>query len=127
MPAPRNPSRQEERDESAVARLARLAEWLDTRFRIPGTDWRVGVDGLVGLIPGIGDTLTAMLALYIVAQARSLGARKATLLTMLGNVALDYLIGAIPLVGDAFDIAWQANAKNLALLLKDLEGRRGTD
>lgn len=107
-------------DDKAVARLSRLARWLDTRYRIPGTDFRVGMDGLIGLIPGIGDTLTALLSLYLLAEGRRLGLRTPVLLKMLANVAVDYLLGAIPLFGDVFDIAWKANLKNVELILDNL-------
>jgi hypothetical protein len=104
-----------------VARLRRLGEWLDNAVRIPGTRFGIGLDGLIGLIPGIGDAVGAALAGYIVIQAARLGASRATLVRMLLNVGVDTVIGAIPAVGDLFDFGWKANARNLALLHAHLE------
>jgi hypothetical protein len=102
-------------------RLKRLSNLLDSRYRVPGTTWRFGLDGIVGLIPGIGDTASALVSLYIVAEAWRLGVRKRTIARMLGNVALDSLIGAVPVAGDLFDFIWKSNAKNLRLAERDLE------
>lgn len=102
-------------------RLAKLAYWLDERFRIPGTHWRIGVDGLVGLIPGVGDGITTALAGYIVLEANRLGVSKMILMRMIYNVIIDGLVGTIPLAGDLFDIRWKANRKNIHLLTEHLE------
>jgi hypothetical protein len=102
-------------------RLKRLSNLLDSRYRVPGTTWRFGLDGIVGLIPGIGDTASALVSLYIVAEAWRLGVRKRTIARMLGNVALDSLIGAVPVAGDLFDFIWKSNAKNLRLAERDLQ------
>ena len=87
---------------------------------MPGTTWRFGLDGIVGLIPGIGDTASALVSLYIVAEAWRLGVRKRTIARMLGNIALDSIIGAVPVAGDLFDFIWKSNAKNLRLAERDL-------
>lgn len=97
-------------------RLSKLAYWMDDRFRIPGTHWRIGLDGLIGLIPGVGDGVTATLSAYIVLEAQRLGVPKAILSRMLWNIAVDGLVGTIPVVGDLFDIRWKANRKNICLL-----------
>jgi hypothetical protein len=97
-------------------RLAKLAYWLDGWFRIPGTNWRMGLDGLVGLIPGVGDGITTALAAYIVLEAHRLGVPKTMLIRMIRNVAIDGLVGTIPLIGDLFDFRWKANRKNILLL-----------
>lgn len=107
-----------------VSDLERLADWLDTRFRIPGVGWRFGLDSIIGLVPGVGDGVTALLSLYIIGRAHQLGGSPWLLARMGWNVAVDTLLGAIPIVGDLFDLAHKANAKNLRLLLRDLE-RRG--
>jgi hypothetical protein len=110
-----------------IARLDALATLMDTAFVVPGTNIRFGVDALIGLIPGIGDAITTLIALYIVREARELGAPRLLVWRMLGNVALDGLFGAVPLVGDAFDVAWRANRRNLKLLrdhLDSVERRR---
>ena len=105
------------------SRAARIAWLLDNQFQIPGTSVRVGIDGLVGLIPGIGDTITTCLSLLILAEAIQLRVRKRTLAIMLGNIALDWLVGLVPLLGDAFDILYKANMRNLALLEADLAAK----
>jgi len=103
-----------------IARLDALATLLDTAFVVPGTQIRFGVDALIGLIPGIGDVITTLLALYIVFEARELGAPPLLIARMLGNVAIDGIFGAVPLVGDAFDAAWRANRRNIKLLREHL-------
>lgn len=105
----------------AMARVERLAYWLDERFRIPGTNWRVGLDGLVGLVPGIGDTATTLAALYVVYEAHRLGAPASLIGRMLVNVGLDSLVGTVPLIGDLFDMGFKANRRNLRLLRRHLE------
>ena len=120
-------------DPRRVERLRRLAYLLDDRFAIPGTPYRIGLDGLVGLVPGIGDAVTTVLAVYIVLEARRLGIPVTKLGRMGLNVGIDAVLGAVPLVGDLFDVAWKANRRNLRLLLEHLDaadpkahrGRRG--
>lgn len=94
----------------------RLAKLLDTAVGVPGTKLRLGLDALLGLIPGAGDAIGAALSGYIILAAARAGATRATLMRMVGNVAVDTLIGAIPLLGDLFDVAFKANVRNLALL-----------
>jgi hypothetical protein len=103
-----------------VARIDGLATLMDTAFLVPGTNIRFGMDALLGLIPGFGDLLGSAISLYIVKEARALGAPPWLVARMLGNVALDGVIGAVPLVGDLFDVAWRANRRNLALLQNHL-------
>ena len=110
----------------SIERLRQLAYLLDDRFRIPGTKYRIGLDGLVGLVPGIGDAVTTLLSLYIVLEARRHGVPVSKLGRMGLNVGLDAVLGAVPLVGDLFDVAWKANRRNLALLLEHLEADRRT-
>jgi hypothetical protein len=111
-------------EEIALQRVARLAYWLDDRFRIPGTRRRIGVDGLLGLIPGIGDTATALVASYIVLEAARLGAPKTLLARMIANVGVDYVVGLVPLVGDLADLGWKANRRNARMLRDHLIARR---
>jgi uncharacterized protein DUF4112 len=99
-----------------IARIDALATLLDTAFVLPGTNVRFGLDALIGLAPGIGDAVTTAMSLYIVHEARQLGAPRHLLFRMLGNVALDGIVGAVPLVGDAFDVMWRANRRNVRLL-----------
>jgi len=99
-----------------VARLDALATLLDTAFILPGTKVRFGLDALIGLVPGIGDAITTTISLYIVHEAHQLGAPSHVILRMLANVALDGFVGAVPVVGDAFDVMWRANRRNVRLL-----------
>jgi len=99
-----------------IARLDTLATLLDTAFVIPGTNVRFGLDALIGLVPGIGDAITTALSLFIVHEAYQLGAPGHLIARMLGNVAIDGLFGSVPVVGDAFDVAWRANVRNVRLL-----------
>jgi Domain of unknown function (DUF4112) len=99
-----------------VARLDVLANLLDTAFILPGTNVRFGFDALIGLVPGIGDAITTAISLYIVLEARRLGAPAHLILRMLANVVVDGFVGAVPLVGDAFDVLWRANRRNVWLL-----------
>ena len=91
---------------------------MDDLFRVPVLGWRFGLDALVGLIPGIGDTGTTLVSFYILASAVRHGVPKITLLRMGVNTAFDYLLGALPLVGDVADAWWKSNQKNVALLRK---------
>ncbi len=101
---------------AALLRLRRGADYLDAAFRIPGTRIRLGWDSLLGVIPGAGDLLGATAALWIVAEGILMRAPASVVLRMLWNVAIDALVGAIPLVGDLFDVAWKANLRNVGLL-----------
>ena len=109
---------------AGTERVERLAYWLDERFQIPGTNMRVGLDGLIGLVPGIGDTATMLMSLYLVYEAKRVGAPGGLIFRMLMNVGVDSLVGAVPLVGDLFDFGFKANRKNLRLLRRYLEKQR---
>lgn len=89
---------------------------MDGAVRIPGTSIRLGLDSLIGLLPGGGDLATGLVAAYVVYEARRLGASKGTLARMVANVGVDVLVGAIPVLGDVFDVAFKANERNLRLL-----------
>jgi len=105
-----------------VKRIRALAKFLDESIQIPGSNYRVGFDGIIGLIPVVGDLVTAGLALYIVREATALGVSRKLLLKMLFNVGVDLLGGTVPIAGDALDFVWKANRKNIRLLnahLKD--------
>ena len=108
-----------------IARIDALATLLDTAFVIPGTQVRFGLDALIGLIPGIGDAITTVMALFIVSEARALGAPPWLIARMVANVAFDGLVGAVPLVGDAFDVAFRANRRNMKLLRDYLDRAEG--
>ena len=96
--------------------LDQLSLWMDGLFRIPGTGWRIGLDALVGLIPGVGDFATTAVSLYILAAGVRYRVPKVTLLRMAANIGVDYLLGSIPVVGDVFDAAWKSNQVNVDLL-----------
>jgi Domain of unknown function (DUF4112) len=100
----------------STERLRDLARVLDEAIRIPGTNIRIGLDALLGLLPGGGDIAGGVLSGLIILQAARSGAPTAVLSRMLGNVLLDVVIGAIPILGDLFDVAWRANSRNVRLL-----------
>ena len=103
-----------------LERLQRLAHMMDSAIRIPGTNLRIGADSIVGLVPGIGDTLALAPGLYIIGTGWQMGASKHTLGRMGMNAAIDYFIGSIPLLGDLFDAGYKSKLKNVALLREDL-------
>jgi hypothetical protein len=111
-------------DEVRLKRIRLLSRLLDEQFRIPGTTYRVGLDGLLGLIPGIGDAAGALLSTYILYEAIRLGVPRTVLLRMIANIGIDTVGGAIPVVGDIFDMAWKTNKKNAALLHAYLASQR---
>lgn len=102
-----------------LSRLRNLSQLLDSSIRLPG-GYRIGLDGLIGLIPGIGDAIGACAGAYIVIRAAQLGASSVTLVRMIGNVIIETLLGAIPIIGDLFDFVWKANNRNVALLEKQM-------
>ena len=104
-----------------VARLKKLEQRLDRQFSVFGVQF--GLDGIVGLVPVVGDIFTGVMGLYLILEARRLGAKRWTMARMLVNWALDFGLGAIPIVGDIFDIVFKSNSKNLRLLIADLEKR----
>jgi hypothetical protein len=108
------------RSDPHVERLRTLARVLDNAVRIPGTNYRFGVDAVIGLVPGIGDAVGAVFSVFIVFHAARLGAPKSTLFRMMSNIGLDTIVGEIPLLGDLFDFGWKANSKNMALLEEHL-------
>lgn len=105
-------------DAQVRARVERFSRFLDEAFEIPGTSIRFGWDSLIGLIPGIGDAFSLLLSFYILAEAVNLGAPRSLLARMILNVTADSAIGAIPLAGDLFDVAFKANRRNSRLLLQ---------
>jgi len=110
--------------EARFKRVRLLSRLLDEQFRLPGTTYRVGLDGLLGLIPGVGDAVGALLSAYILYEAIRLGASSTVLLRMIANIGIDTVGGVIPIVGDIFDMAWKANKKNAALLHAYLASQR---
>jgi|OpeIllAssembly_1097287.scaffolds.fasta_scaffold19777_2 hypothetical protein len=114
------PSSNDAGNERDVKHLRRLSWLLDNSIPLPG-GYRIGLDGIVGLIPGVGDALGASLSTYIVVQAARLGASPVQLLRMMMNILLETVMGTIPVLGDLFDFAWKANQRNMALLDAQLQ------
>lgn len=108
--------------EATLRRLRRLANFLDTAVRLPG-GFRFGADSIIGLLPIGGDVATALIACYFVYEGKRLGLPKTALAAMSGNVVLDLLLGATPIVGDLADTIFKANIRNLAIIEKHV-GRR---
>lgn len=104
----------------AVQDLVHLARFLDNAFVFPGTTIRFGLDGLIGLIPGAGDALSALISIYIIHRAKMLGAPERLLNKMRWNVVIDTVAGAVPFFGDLFDVAFKSNVRNVRLLLNHL-------
>lgn len=104
-----------------LARFDRISELLDSRYRIPLTNVRLGWDPILGLVPVAGDVATLALSLMLVGYAHRLDAPRGLIARMLGNVAIDSAIGAIPFVGALFDLVFRANDRNLRLMLRHLE------
>ena len=103
------------RDDPAAS-VRRLANVLDAAVRIPGTNIRIGLDPILGLIPGFGDLAGTLLSGYVVLAAVRLGVPRPVLIRMLANLGIDAVLGAVPLLGDIFDVAWRANTRNVALI-----------
>lgn len=104
------------------ATLVNLARLLDDVFQIPGTNIRFGLDPLIGLIPGFGDFVTSIASFLIIYAGWQRGLPRVTITRMVANVAIDTLLGSIPVVGDVFDVAWKSNRKNLNLLQRANSG-----
>jgi hypothetical protein len=110
--------------EQRLARLEMIAKVLDVAFVLPGTKIRYGVDGIVGLIPIVGDVIATALSLWVVYEARALGAPWHVTARMLGNVAFQGVVGTVPVAGDAIDVLFRANMRNARLLRGWLEKQR---
>ena len=106
---------------AALARLEALAKVMDSAFKIPGTEVRMGFDALLGLVPVVGDAIAGAISSYLIWEAKKLGVPKLVLGRMVANTAIDTALGSIPFVGDMFDVAYRANSKNVALLRRHLE------
>jgi hypothetical protein len=110
------PGPEELRGRQGLEKLRALTRLFDQAFRIPGTKWRFGLDALFGLVPGLGDVVGAVVAVYALHVARQLRAPGVIQANMLSNIAIDALVGTVPVIGDIFDFAFKAQTRNLALL-----------
>lgn len=125
MPTPISPAEQ-----TALAQLRGLTRVLDGAITIPGTGIRVGLDPIIGLLPVVGDWIGAALSGWIIVQGARLGASRATLMRMTGNLVVDLVVGSVPVLGDIFDLGFRANDRNLALITTHMqapERRRRSD
>ncbi|WP_445503662.1 DUF4112 domain-containing protein [Microvirga sp. G4-2] len=102
--------------EDSLARITLVAKLMDSAFVIPGLNRRIGLDAILGLVPGVGDALSAALASYIIWEAHQLGLPRWKIARMVANVAVDTAIGAIPLAGDVFDVFFKSNERNLRII-----------
>ena len=109
-------------NEAAVRRMRFVANLLDDSIRVPGTDFRVGIDPILGILPGAGDAMAAAMSVYIVLESARLGVPFLTLLRMMANVTLDFAIGSVPVIGTLFDAVWKANQRNVELAVESLDG-----
>jgi len=112
----RSDADRQSRGRRELDRLRAIARLFDQAFAVPGTKWRFGIDALFGLVPGLGDIVGAVVAVYALHVARTLRAPGAIQLHMLGNIAVDAIVGTVPLAGDLFDFVFKAQTRNLALL-----------
>jgi hypothetical protein len=106
---------------AVLRRIEMMEHLLERSFTIPGTSRKAGLDAVVGLVPVVGDVVTAVLGAYIVWEASNLGLPRWKLWRMAGNIAIDTAFGAIPLVGDAFDLLFRSNTRNLRIVRRHLE------
>jgi hypothetical protein len=107
--------------EASVARIEAISRLMDDMFEIPGTNVRVGLDAIIGLVPIVGDLFSQVISSYIIWEARQLGVSRFTMARMISNTAIDTVVGLVPFAGDAFDVAFRANRKNVALLKAHLQ------
>ena len=107
----------------SVTRLEGLARLMDGAVVLPGTNIRLGLDVIIGLVPVAGDVISGVISSYLIWEARQLGAPKWLIARMMANTLLDTTVGAIPVLGDAFDVMFRANMKNMALLRRHMEKR----
>ncbi|WP_107671334.1 DUF4112 domain-containing protein [Cyanothece sp. BG0011] len=99
-----------------VTRLHRISHILDKAIPIPGTKWTIGLDPILGLIPGGGDIVAGVLSAYIIIESARMGLKRKVIGQMVANVLLDSLAGSVPILGDVFDVTWKANVRNIELL-----------
>lgn len=106
---------------AALRRMQAVANLLDTAFVIPGTNQRVGIDAIIGLVPGLGDVVTTILSSYVIWEARNLGVSRLALARMITNLAVHAAIGSVPLIGDMFDAFFRVNQRNMRIVRSQLD------
>lgn len=106
--------------DDAVRRMEIVAQLLDSAFVLPGTNKRIGIDAIIGLVPGIGDIVTTVLSSYVIWEARNLGVSRLALGRMLTNLAIHASIGSIPVIGDVFDAFFRVNQRNMRIVREQL-------
>lgn len=104
----------------ALARVRALSHWMDTRYRVPGTSYRFGLDPIISLLPVVGDTISVAVSLWPLLEAQRAGVRRSVLLRMAANLGVDWLAGLVPLIGVIPDAWYKANTRNLKLLEREL-------
>ncbi|HEX8370142.1 MAG TPA: DUF4112 domain-containing protein [Pyrinomonadaceae bacterium] len=120
-------SKEQRREIELEESLESLSRYLDDWVKIPVVGWRFGLDALIGLVPNVGDMATSLLSFYILVAGVRYGVPKITLLRMAFNIGLDYVVGAIPFIGDAFDFFWKSNRQNMDLIRERATGKdKGT-
>ena len=107
---------QKELNEEKLLRLKKLSHNLDEAFTIPGTERKIGIDPIIGLIPGGGDLIGGALSIYIMHAGIRMGMPRSVIIRMFGNIALEFIIGCIPIIGDLFDAMWKSNQRNVKLI-----------
>ena len=111
------------REREVLRHIQDIAKTMDAQFNIPGLPFPIGLDAIVGLIPGIGDTISLGVAGYIVVRAKQLGLHSGHLFKMTFNIFIDWLIGLVPIIGDIFDVGWRGNLRNAKIIENALEAR----
>lgn len=107
--------------EDTLQHLERLADLLDSRWRIPGLGWRFGLDAVASVVPVAGSLSTALVSAYMIKRAHELGAPKSLVAQMVGNIAFDAVVGSVPVMGPVFDLAVKANRRNVRLLRRHFD------
>ena len=107
--------------DSRLAQVRAIAKMLDTAIQVPGTGIRFGLDAILGIIPGLGDTAGAIFSGYLILLGSRMGLPQSVITRMVANVAIDTIVGGIPILGDLFDVAWKSNIRNLKLLEQSVD------
>lgn len=119
MPSPSGDDPQAE----ALKRMELVANLLDSAFLVPGTNQRIGIDAIIGLVPGIGDVITTLLSSYVLWEAKRVGVSRLAMTRMVGNLAVHATLGSVPLIGDAFDAWFRVNQRNLKIVRSHIARR----